>query len=68
MIRESIYFRPRETGFRFFRDPRNMHLLSRDFFTFLKLLGSLKLVNYTKLGRCKTCPFDAGACGWRTEN
>ena len=31
VIRESIYFRPRETGFRFFRDPWNMHLLSRDF-------------------------------------
>ena len=22
MIRESIFFRPRETGFRFFRDPK----------------------------------------------
>ena len=33
VIRESISFRPRETGFRLFRDPWNMHLLSRDFWT-----------------------------------
>ena len=31
VIRESIFFRPQETGFRCFLDPRNMHLLSRDF-------------------------------------
>ena len=53
------FFRPRETGFRLFRDPWNMHLLSRDFWTndfcennfslFLEILASLKLVNYTKL-------------------
>ena len=59
VIRESIFFRPRETGFRLFRDPWNMHLLSRDlwtndffgnnFFTFLQILASLELVNYTKL-------------------
>ena len=33
VIRESFFFRPRETGFRFFRDPGNMHLLSRDLWT-----------------------------------
>ena len=59
VIRESIFFRSRETGFRFFRDPWNMHLLSRDFWTndfwgnnfslFLGILASLKLVNYAKL-------------------
>ena len=33
MIRESIFFRPRETGFRLFRDPGNMHLPPRDLCT-----------------------------------
>ena len=59
VISESIFFRPRELGFRFFRDPWNMHLLSHNvwtndfcgniFFDFFELLASLKLVNYTKL-------------------
>ena len=50
--RESIFFRPRETGFRLFRDPWNMCLLSRDFWIndfcgnnfslFLEILGSLR--------------------------
>ena len=30
VIRGSTFFRPRETSFRFFRDPWNMHFLSRD--------------------------------------
>ena len=30
VLRESIFFCPRGTGFRLFRDPWNMHLLTRD--------------------------------------
>ena len=56
VIHESIFFRPRETGFRLFRDPWNMYLLSRDFWindfcgnNFSLFFGDFKLVNYTKL-------------------
>ena len=58
VIRESIYFRPRETGFRLFRDPWNMHFrvifepttFARIIFHFfLEILAPLKFVNYTKL-------------------
>ena len=82
--RESIFFRPRETGFRLFRDPWNMCLLSRDFWIndfcgnnfslFLEILGSLKLVNQTIVSSnydqtgCKTWPFDELADGGLRTN
>ena len=73
MIREFIFFRPRETGFRFFRDPWNMHLLTRDLWindfggNNFHIFGDFSVIKARKLRqtRCKTairCP------QWRMED
>ena len=58
VIRESIFFRPRETDFRFFvineiciyfRVIYEPKTCGNNFLLFLEILASLKLVNYAKL-------------------
>ena len=58
MIRESIFYRPRENGFQFFvireisislRVICEPMTFAGILFSFLKILASLKLVNYTIL-------------------
>ena len=76
VVCESIFFRPWETGFRFFRDPWNVHLLSRDFWIndfagiIFHFFGDFSLIKARKLRqtRCKTSPFTELAEGGLRTN
>mgnify|MGYP001795608296 CR=1 FL=1 len=66
-----FFFRPREAGFPFFRDPWNMHLLKQEPATFawIYIFTSI-LWRSLKLGNCTELDVKLHiwrACGWRTK-